>query len=84
VVVSTRHAGIPEAVAEGETGWLVDEHDEVGFARALGTVLDDPGRAAAMAQAARRFAESRLDTELLQRRLEAVILAAVARPASAG
>jgi colanic acid/amylovoran biosynthesis glycosyltransferase len=84
VVVSTRHAGTPEAVVEGETGWLVDEHDEAGFARALGTVLDDPARAAAMAQAARRFAEARLDTKLLQRRLEAVILAAVARPTSAG
>jgi len=47
-------------------------------------VLDDPARAAAMAQAARRFAEARLDTKLLQRRLEAVILAAVARPTSAG
>jgi colanic acid/amylovoran biosynthesis glycosyltransferase len=26
-VISTRHAGIPEAVEEGVTGWLVDERD---------------------------------------------------------
>lgn len=77
-IVSTRHAGIPEAVSEGETGLLVAEHDEPGFAAALRTLLDDPARAAAMAVAARRFAEAQLDTERLQARLEAAILAAVA------
>jgi colanic acid/amylovoran biosynthesis glycosyltransferase len=34
-VVSTRHAGIPEAVVEGRTGLLVDEGDVDGMARAL-------------------------------------------------
>jgi len=34
-VVSTRHAGIPEAVIEGETGLLVDERDVCGMAKAL-------------------------------------------------
>lgn len=34
-VVSTRHAGIPEAVIEGETGLLVDEGDVDGMARAM-------------------------------------------------
>src|SRR5690606_2027114 len=31
-VVSTRHAGIPEAVIEGTTGYLVDEGDTAGMA----------------------------------------------------
>ncbi|MGB6478068.1 MAG: glycosyltransferase family 4 protein [Candidatus Sulfotelmatobacter sp.] len=34
-VVSTRHAGIPEAVLEGETGLLVDEGNVEDMARAL-------------------------------------------------
>jgi glycosyltransferase involved in cell wall biosynthesis len=34
-VVSTRHAGIPEAVIEGETGLLVDEGDVEGMADAM-------------------------------------------------
>ena len=34
-VVSTRHAGIPEAVVEGQTGLLVDEGDVEGMARAF-------------------------------------------------
>lgn len=35
-VVSTRHAGIPEAVVEGVTGLLVDEGDVNGMADAMG------------------------------------------------
>ena len=31
-IVSTRHAGIKEAVIDGETGYLVDEHDITGMA----------------------------------------------------
>jgi glycosyltransferase involved in cell wall biosynthesis len=34
-VVSTRHAGIPEAVIEGETGLLVDEGDVEGMMNAM-------------------------------------------------
>jgi colanic acid/amylovoran biosynthesis glycosyltransferase len=34
-VVSTRHAGIPEAVIEGKTGFLVDEGDVRGMADAF-------------------------------------------------
>jgi glycosyltransferase involved in cell wall biosynthesis len=34
-VVSTRHAGIPEAVVEGETGLLVDEGDVEGMMTAM-------------------------------------------------
>jgi glycosyltransferase involved in cell wall biosynthesis len=77
VIVSTRHAGIPEAVIEGQTGWLVDEHDEEGYTRALEKAMADPARTAVMARAARRFAEDNLDTQELQRRLEAVITAVV-------
>jgi colanic acid/amylovoran biosynthesis glycosyltransferase len=34
-VISTRHAGIPEAVVEGETGFLVDEGDSAGMAECI-------------------------------------------------
>lgn len=42
-VVSTRHAGIPEAVVEGETGLLVDEGDTGGMAACLVQLASDPG-----------------------------------------
>lgn len=34
-VVATRHAGIPEVVVDGETGYLVDEADIEGMAKAM-------------------------------------------------
>ncbi|MCW2673280.1 MAG: GDP-mannose-dependent alpha-(1-6)-phosphatidylinositol monomannoside mannosyltransferase [Frankiales bacterium] len=40
-VVSTRHAGIPEAVVEGVTGFLVDEGDVDAMADRLATLAAD-------------------------------------------
>ena len=55
-VVSTRHAGIPEAVLDGETGLLVDEGDVRAMADAM---LAVPERAAAMGRAGHREALAR-------------------------
>jgi glycosyltransferase involved in cell wall biosynthesis len=41
-VVSTRHAGIPEAVLDGETGVLVDEGDENAMGRAIRDLAVQP------------------------------------------
>jgi glycosyltransferase involved in cell wall biosynthesis len=75
VVVSTRHAGIPDAVVEGETGLLVDENDLSAYTAALDRVLGDDELAAAFSAAARRRAETVFDTRVLQGRLEDVIAA---------
>ncbi|MBV9927403.1 MAG: glycosyltransferase [Acidobacteria bacterium] len=53
-VVSTRHAGIPEVVVEGETGLLVDEGDVGGMARRMIRLLRDPAHAARLGEAGRR------------------------------
>ena len=42
-VVSTRHAGIPEAVLEGTTGCLVDEGDVAAMAVDIRRLADDAG-----------------------------------------
>jgi starch synthase len=57
-VVASAVGGIPEVVADGETGLLVplDESFEHGLAEAINSLLDDPGRAAGMGQAGRRRA----------------------------
>jgi starch synthase len=58
-VVASRVGGIPEIVADGETGYLVDldEADPEGFARGLGArmeeLLDDPVLAVRMGNAGR-------------------------------
>jgi len=41
-VVSTRHAGIPELIIEGVSGFLVDERDCDGFAEAMRTLALSP------------------------------------------
>ena len=83
VVISTRHAGIPDAVVEGETGFLVDEGDLDGYAAALRVVLADDALRARLAAAARLRAETVFDTRVLQGRLETIIAAEVGRRAAA-
>lgn len=40
-IISTRHAGIPEVIVDGETGLLVDEHDIVGMVKHMVKVLEN-------------------------------------------
>jgi glycosyltransferase involved in cell wall biosynthesis len=66
-VVSTRHAGIPEAVRENETGLLVEEGDAKAMAVAF---LEVPAKAAAMGRAGYSIAAKcyRWDQEKLRLR----------------
>jgi glycosyltransferase involved in cell wall biosynthesis len=77
-VVSTRHAGIPEIVVDGETGFLVDEHDVAAMAERMGRLVEDPRLAAALGRAGRRRAEREFTLEQTVDRLWAVIRSAAA------
>lgn len=55
-VIAARAGGVPEIVAHGRTGWLVEPGDAAALASALRGVLTDPGAAAV---AARGNAEAR-------------------------
>ncbi len=52
-VVAFRTGGVPEVVADGETGLLVDPGDDAGFAAAVGRLLSDEALRARMGLAAR-------------------------------
>ena len=65
-VISTRHKGIVDAVVDGETGLLVDEHDVQGMADAMVRLVDSPELAAtldprAYAGTIRAFRQETLD-----------------------
>lgn len=74
VQVAGDSGGAAEAVADGETGLVVrhpDDHHEV--ARAIAELLDDPGRRAEMARAARLRAEREFSYDVLAARLGAAL-----------
>jgi len=60
-VVASDHSGLPEAVADGETGFVVPEGDAAALAERLDALLASPELRARMAGAARRLAEERFD-----------------------
>lgn len=72
ITLSTRHAGIPEAVDHGRNGFLVPEWDEDGFAETIRQVLDLPDRSA-LSAAARATAEAKFDNDIGLARVEHVI-----------
>jgi glycosyltransferase involved in cell wall biosynthesis len=70
-VVATRHAGIPEAVADEETGLLSGEADTTAMARNILRLARDPGLRRGMGEAGwerarRQFSWERERRELLQ------------------
>lgn len=69
LVVSTRHAGIPEIVEQDVTGYLADERDPKGLARSIRTLLDSPARWRTIQDAARLRVEVDYEIEKLNDRL---------------
>lgn len=68
-VVSTRHAGIPDAVVEGVTGFLVDESDTDAMASGLARLAADPSLRARMGEAAWRRATEKFSWDRERRDL---------------
>lgn len=68
-VVASGVQGLQEVIRDGETGLLVPPGDSARLAGAIGSLLDDPDRAAAFARAGavdarQRFSEERYRTEV--------------------
>lgn len=68
-VVSTRHSGIPEAVADGVTGTLVEPGDPGALADALARLLDDAALGRDMGRRGRERVASLFDLTTNVRRL---------------
>ncbi|MDC8006282.1 glycosyltransferase [Aureisphaera galaxeae] len=55
-VVATRHAGIPDVILDGETGYLVQEHDVDLMAQRIGALLGDVSLSKKMGDAGKKLA----------------------------
>ncbi|MER7275128.1 glycosyltransferase [Dactylosporangium sp. NPDC000244] len=71
-VVGTDHGGIPEAVVDGETGYLVPERDPAALAERLLALLADPDLAARLGAAGRAMVERRYDLHTRTAELESL------------
>jgi len=74
-VISTRHAGIPDVVLEGETGFLVDEHDVEGMTEHMIRMLNDPQLAGQMGARAQDRIRTTFSREVSLEKLWNIILA---------
>ena len=70
-VVSTRIGGIPDAVAHGESGFLV-ERSVAALAKVLDSVYKDPGRLATLSEGTKRIFSQRFDIAHVVRAYDSV------------
>jgi glycosyltransferase involved in cell wall biosynthesis len=73
-ICSTRHAGIPDAVVEGKTGLLVDEHDVEGMASALKDFAIDLEKTRLMGAAARAHMEEHYNVVKLSAKIKGLLV----------
>jgi len=79
-VVSTRHAGIPDVVLEGETGFLVDERDVDGMAEHMAALAENPSLAGTLGAKARQHIASNFALSQNIDRLWSLLLNAATSP----
>ncbi|MBC1220234.1 glycosyltransferase, partial [Nostoc sp. UCD120] len=71
-IVSTWHSAIPDAVLDGETGFLVDEKDDQALAEKLDILLSDRALAKKMGIKGREFICENFDIRKQTVKLEAI------------
>lgn len=71
-VVAGNSGGIPEAVRDGETGFLVPPEDPAAVAEAVCRLLEDPGLAQRIGAAGRRAVETYFNWDRVVRDLRAI------------
>jgi glycosyltransferase involved in cell wall biosynthesis len=71
-VVATRVGGVPEVVADGNTGVLVQPGDPAALAEGIEALLRDPERAHQMGQRGRRRVAERFDLHQMLERTKQV------------
>jgi glycosyltransferase involved in cell wall biosynthesis len=71
-VIGTHHGGIPEAVVDGVTGFLVPERDADALAEKLLVLLSDKSLREEMGRAGRKMVEDKFDMRRQTEKLEKI------------
>lgn len=71
-VIATRTGGIPEALKEFETGYLVDESDYIALSERIMELLSDEDLRMKMSAAARSFVVENFDIKIQSDKLESI------------
>lgn len=74
-VIAGASGGAPEAVKEGETGWVVDPESPAAIARSIIPLLADPVHAAAMGKRGAAWVHAEWSWDSMARRLEEMLRA---------
>jgi phosphatidylinositol alpha-1,6-mannosyltransferase len=74
-VIAGDSGGAPDAVRDGETGFVVDGRDVAALTDRLIALLEDPALRARMGAAGRAWVETDWDWDVLARRLDALLQA---------
>ena len=75
-IVSTKHAGIREAVVDGQTGYLVEEGEYEMMAQKIIDLLGNPELVASMGAAARKHMEQHYEMSFRIQSLKNILIAA--------
>lgn len=78
-VVATRNAGIQDVVVDGETGFLIEEHDVHSMAERMLSLASDASLAARMGRAGRARVKAHFSQANSLRRLSSIIESVVQR-----
>ncbi len=69
-LIGTSHGGIPEAIIDGQTGYLVPERDVTALAQRIIMLMKDVGKRRDMGNKAREFVEDHFDIRKQTTKLE--------------
>jgi glycosyltransferase involved in cell wall biosynthesis len=72
-VVATRIGAIPDFVAEGESGYLVEDGDVAALSQRLASLIGDPERCKAFGETGRNLVQDRYTWEMTGRKIRGVI-----------
>jgi glycosyltransferase involved in cell wall biosynthesis len=78
-VISTRHAGIPDVIVDGETGYLVDEGDIEGMAERMVELARSPRLAARLGQAGQARIQAHYSLDQSISNLWKILVSAIAK-----